>query len=115
MDALELQAALVKLDPATTVTPIGSSVKLMVPHPRIAFTRDIDESDLSTISQNQITTNTTNIIATTTTSSSSNNVSSICNERKSTIDTMNLRKLTNQNHQNSQNPQITKCNVIEVR
>ncbi|XP_015588143.1 uncharacterized protein LOC107264424 [Cephus cinctus] len=36
MDALELQAALVKLDPATTVTPIGSSVKL-IPIDRMSF------------------------------------------------------------------------------
>lgn len=42
MDALELQAALVKLDPATTVTPIGTTVKL-VPHHRVAFTVNIDD------------------------------------------------------------------------
>ncbi|KAL6435886.1 hypothetical protein ACFW04_005626 [Cataglyphis niger] len=47
MDALELQAALVKLDPATTVTPIGTTVKL-VPHHRVAFTVNIDdEGDLT--------------------------------------------------------------------
>ncbi|XP_067215253.1 uncharacterized protein [Linepithema humile] len=47
MDALELQAALVKLDPATTVTPIGTTVKL-VPHHRVAFTVNIDdESDMT--------------------------------------------------------------------
>ncbi|XP_020296228.1 uncharacterized protein LOC109861118 [Pseudomyrmex gracilis] len=47
MDALELQAALVKLDPATTVTPIGTTVKL-VPHHRVAFTVNIDdESDIN--------------------------------------------------------------------
>lgn len=85
MDALELQAALVKLDPATTVTPIGSNVKLVVPHLRIAVAREIDDKS------QQI-------------------------ERKLNVDTVNVRKLTNQNHQNSQNPpQITKCNVIEVR
>ncbi|XP_058809138.1 uncharacterized protein LOC131674458 [Phymastichus coffea] len=32
MDALELQAALVKLDPATTVTPLGLSVNLVPAH-----------------------------------------------------------------------------------
>lgn len=49
MDALELQAALVKLDPATTVTPIGTTVKL-VPHHRVAFTVNIDdESDDMTL------------------------------------------------------------------
>ncbi|XP_011692829.1 PREDICTED: uncharacterized protein LOC105452960 [Wasmannia auropunctata] len=49
MDALELQAALVKLDPATTVTPIGTTVKLM-PHHRVAFTVNIDdESDDMTL------------------------------------------------------------------
>lgn len=42
MDALELQAALVKLDPATTVTPIGTTMKL-VPHHRVAFTVNIDD------------------------------------------------------------------------
>ncbi|XP_011335930.1 uncharacterized protein LOC105278494 [Ooceraea biroi] len=47
MDTLELQAALVKLDPATTVTPIGTTVKL-VPHHRVAFTVNIDdEGDLT--------------------------------------------------------------------
>lgn len=44
MDALELQAALVKLDPATTVTPIGTTMKL-VPHHRVAFTVNIDDDD----------------------------------------------------------------------
>ncbi|KAL0106745.1 hypothetical protein PUN28_015352 [Cardiocondyla obscurior] len=44
MDALELQAALVKLDPATTVTPIGTTVKIM-PHHRVAFTVNIDDED----------------------------------------------------------------------
>ncbi|XP_066585738.1 uncharacterized protein [Prorops nasuta] len=39
MNALELQAALVKLDPATTVTPIGTAVKLLPQH-RITFTVD---------------------------------------------------------------------------
>ncbi|XP_017761735.1 PREDICTED: uncharacterized protein LOC108551904 [Eufriesea mexicana] len=47
MDALELQAALVKLDPATTVTPIGSNVKMLPPHHRIAFTVDLDENDVT--------------------------------------------------------------------
>ncbi|XP_023248141.1 uncharacterized protein LOC106646161 [Copidosoma floridanum] len=40
MDALELQAALVKLDPATTVTPI-------VPQHQINFGLNLDETDLS--------------------------------------------------------------------
>lgn len=129
MDALELQAALVKLDPATTVTPIGSSVSLMVPHSRIAFKRDVDESEFSTISHNQIitttatinnTTTTTTTTTTTATTISSTNLSvqQTSADRKllTNLDTMNVRKLTtNQNHQNSQNPQITKCNVIEVR
>lgn len=39
MDALELRAALVKLDPATTVTPIGSGGKPLLHH-RIAFAMD---------------------------------------------------------------------------
>lgn len=47
MDALELQAALVKLDPATTVTPIGSNVKMLPARHRIAFTVDLDENDLT--------------------------------------------------------------------
>ncbi|CAD1472727.1 unnamed protein product, partial [Heterotrigona itama] len=48
MDALELQAALVKLDPATTVTPIGTNVKMLPPpHHRIAFTVNLDENDLT--------------------------------------------------------------------
>ncbi|XP_043474936.1 uncharacterized protein LOC122506681 [Leptopilina heterotoma] len=128
MDALELQAALVKLDPATTVTPIGSSVKLMVPHSRIAFKRDVDESELSTISHNnQIITTTATINNTTTstalTTATTNVQQKTSADRKllTNLDTMNVRKLptttttTNQNHQNSQNPQITKCNVIEVR
>ncbi|XP_011868401.1 PREDICTED: uncharacterized protein LOC105562282 [Vollenhovia emeryi] len=48
MDALELQAALVKLDPATTVTPIGTTVKLM-PHHRVAFTVNIDDEGEMTL------------------------------------------------------------------
>ncbi|OXU26593.1 hypothetical protein TSAR_012920 [Trichomalopsis sarcophagae] len=43
MDALELQAALVKLDPATTVTPIGSNVNLQ----QINFNANMDETDLT--------------------------------------------------------------------
>ena len=95
MDALELQAALVKLDPATTVTPIRSNLKL-VPHPRIAFTLDIDENNL-TFQSAQNTEQT---------------------DQKSSTDSANVRQLpvTNQNNlQNSQNPQITKCNMAEVR
>lgn len=46
MDALGLQAALVKLDPATTVTPIGSSVKMMSRH-RPSFGVEVDETDLT--------------------------------------------------------------------
>jgi len=50
MDALELQAALVKLDPATTVTPIGTTVKL-VPHHRVAFTVNIDDEGELTLEE----------------------------------------------------------------
>jgi len=50
MDALELQAALVKLDPATTVTPIGTTVKLM-PHHRVAFTVNIDDEGDMTLEE----------------------------------------------------------------
>lgn len=97
MDALELQAALVKLDPATTVTPIGSNVKL-VPHPRISFALDVDESDLTF--QNV-----------------QNSAQNSQSEKKLGTDVANVRKLSvsNQNHQNSQNPLITKSNVAEVR
>lgn len=46
MDALGLQAALVKLDPATTVTPIGSAVKLMSRRHRTTFVVDLDDNEL---------------------------------------------------------------------
>lgn len=53
MDALELQAALVKLDPATTVTPIGSNMRILS-HNRIAFGNidNVDE-DVTTLHNSQ--------------------------------------------------------------
>lgn len=46
MDTLGLQAALVKLDPATTVTPIGTSVKILPRHHRPSYV-DVDENDVT--------------------------------------------------------------------
>ncbi|KZC10172.1 PREDICTED: uncharacterized protein LOC107188287 [Dufourea novaeangliae] len=101
MDALELQAALVKLDPATTVTPIGSNVKIVPPHHRIAFAVDLDENNLTLENATQ-------------------------NDEKSTRSSSKSRKLHNkcstnltvpghQNHQNAQQIGMSKCNMAEVR
>ncbi|XP_029053888.1 uncharacterized protein LOC114881309 [Osmia bicornis bicornis] len=109
MDALELQAALVKLDPATTVTPIGSSVKILPAHHRIAFTVDLDENDL-TLEKNTVQNN----------DEKSNNVSGV------QTTTMAPRKMQNncsaqltvashQNRPNKQQIEVSKCEMAEVR
>uniref|UniRef100_A0A6V7KNT6 Uncharacterized protein n=1 Tax=Bracon brevicornis TaxID=1563983 RepID=A0A6V7KNT6_9HYME len=48
MDTLGLQAALIKLDPSTTVTPIGTSVKILPRHHHATYV-DVDENDVTTI------------------------------------------------------------------
>lgn len=114
MDALELQAALVKLDPATTVTPIGASVKIVPPHHLIAFAVDIDESNLTL--ENAPASND---------EKPSNNVSgtqpsapSKLQHAKSTVNLAPPGHQNRQNHQHHQNPQqigLAKCNMAEVR
>ncbi|XP_076298229.1 uncharacterized protein LOC143217623 [Lasioglossum baleicum] len=101
MDALELQAALVKLDPATTVTPIGSNVKIVPPHHRIAFAVDIDESNLTLENA------TLNDETSTNSSASSRKLHNKCSA--------NLSVPAHQNHQNTQQIGVAKCNMAEVR
>lgn len=100
MDALELQAALVKLDPATTVTPIGTTVKLM-PHHRVAFTVNIDDEGDMTLEDPMRNDN-----------------------EKSPAETATSRKtpgncaagLTTGHHQGGgQQMSVSKCGIVEVR
>lgn len=116
MDALELQAALVKLDPATTVTPIGSNVKMVPAHHRIAFAVDLDDTlTLETAVQNDE-------------KSSNSGVSSTLQSGSNTARklqpkcTASLTVPGHQNHQtnNAQQQQqqqisVSKCNLAEVR
>ncbi|KAF3429848.1 hypothetical protein E2986_01354 [Frieseomelitta varia] len=103
MDALELQAALVKLDPATTVTPIGTNVKMLPPphHHRIAFTVDLDENDLTLENAAQ-------------------------NDEREKTSNAAPRKLHNNcpaqvtvsghpNHPNNRQIEVSKCEMAEVR
>ncbi|XP_015186625.1 PREDICTED: uncharacterized protein LOC107071817 [Polistes dominula] len=142
MDALELQAALVKLDPATTVTPITSNVKLMSNH-RITFVVDVDGDDL-TLRRNTLEIDEKQLNVG---SSGGGNCSSSIEHQQSsstittntnTISTNGTRKLqnancggaslltatttttttttTHQNHQTSQQQMgVSKCNLVEVR
>lgn len=105
MDALELQAALVKLDPATTVTPIGSNVKIVPPHHRIAFAVDLDENNLTLDNAPQ---NEEKLAgAAVAQANPGRKLHSKCSA--------NLTVPSHQNHQNSQQIGVSKCNVAEVR
>lgn len=100
MDALELQAALVKLDPATTVTPIGTNVKMMPPpHHRIAFTVDLDENDLTleNAAQNDEREKTSNAAA------------------RKLHNNCPAAQVTVSNHPNNRQIEVPKCEMAEVR
>ncbi|XP_026669325.1 uncharacterized protein LOC108625049 [Ceratina calcarata] len=106
MDALELQAALVKLDPATTVTPIGSNVKVMPPHHRITFAVDLDQNDLTlenTGMQND--------------GKPMNNTAHQTNNgsRKLHNCSNQLTVPGHQNHPSNQQIEMSKCEMAEVR
>ncbi|XP_076388044.1 uncharacterized protein LOC143264483 [Megachile rotundata] len=107
MDALELQAALVKLDPATTVTPIGSSVKMLPPHHRIAFAVDLDENDLTleknTVQNDEKSNNVSSRVQSTAPRKMQNNCSA------------QLTVAGHQNHPNKQQIEVSKCEMAEVR
>lgn len=118
MDALELQAALVKLDPATTVTPIGTTVKLM-PHHCVAFTVNIDDGELgmdnSTLDDEKSAEVTTTTTTTTTTSSvTSRKTPGNCVAGLTTT-TTTTTTTSHQNHQGGQQLGISKCGIVEVR
>ncbi|KAG7203358.1 hypothetical protein KM043_013433 [Ampulex compressa] len=104
MDALELQAALVKLDPATTVTPIGSTVKI-VPHHRIAFTVDLDESDVTLQNAGQAEEKPCG--GSSEQATASRKLSSNCSA--------SLTVSGHQSHQNAQQIGVSKCGMAEVR
>lgn len=92
MDTLSLQAALVKLDPATTVTPIGSGVKLLSSrHHRTTFI-NVDDNDLTVC----------NVLDTSSRDSRQVSEERLKVERKITVD-------------NQQNQQNSKCPMAEVR
>ncbi|XP_074107174.1 uncharacterized protein LOC141532625 [Cotesia typhae] len=92
MDTLSLQAALVKLDPATTVTPIGSGVKLLNSrHNRTAFV-NVDDNDLTVC----------NVLNTSSRESRQVSEDRLKVEQKMSID-------------NQQNQQNCKCPMVEVR
>ncbi|XP_025158012.1 cell wall protein PRY3-like [Harpegnathos saltator] len=129
MDALELQAALVKLDPATTVTPIGTTVKL-VPHHCVAFTVNIDDSELSMENSQrdgdkstaEVTAAATTTAATTTTTTTT--TSSAATSRKTpgncvaglTSAAATTTPASHQNHQGGQQQlAVSKCGIVEVR
>ncbi|KAI4479975.1 PREDICTED: uncharacterized protein LOC106784483 [Polistes canadensis] len=141
MDALELQAALVKLDPATTVTPITSNVKLMSSHHRIAFAVDVDDDDL-TLRRNTLEVDEKQSIGVgncssssvehqqsssstiTTTSSTGGTVTNAtrklqnanCGGASLTMTTTTTNTTTHQNHHTSQQQMgVSKCNLVEVR
>ncbi|KAL2713085.1 hypothetical protein V1478_017278 [Vespula squamosa] len=120
MDALELQAALVKLDPATTVTPITSNVKLMSHH-RIAFAVDVDDDDLTLRNSSEVDEKQSS-------GGCSNEHQQSSSTTTGTGTTTGTRKLQNANcgasltvttHQNHQTGQqqmgMSKCNLVEVR
>ena len=94
MDALELQAALVKLDPATTVTPIGSNVNLVAQQQLGYANVNLDEADLTLQNgQQQVTTTANNTTA---------------SARKSSTQ-------THHHHHQTTGTQPLKCNLAEVR
>lgn len=104
MDALELQAALVKLDPATTVTPIGTTMKLM-PHHRVAFTVNIDDEGDVTLEDSAPSEEKSPAEATTPAS-------------RKTPGNCAANLTTHQNHHQSSGGQQTggsKCSIAEVR
>ncbi|KAH0539879.1 hypothetical protein KQX54_009376 [Cotesia glomerata] len=87
-----LQAALVKLDPATTVTPIGSGVKLLSSrHNRTTFV-NVDDNDLTVC----------NVLNTSSRESRQVSEDRLKVEQKISID-------------NQQNQQNCKCPMVEVR
>lgn len=109
MDALELQAALVKLDPATTVTPIGSNVKMLPARHRIAFTVDLDENDLTleNAAQNDEK-GTSNVVATA--MAAGNAARKMHNNCPA-----QLTVPGHQNHPNNRQIEVAKCEMAEVR
>lgn len=136
MDALELQAALVKLDPATTVTPIGSNVKLS--HHRIAFDVDVVEDDLTLWNSSKVeekqesgacssehqedasmTTTATTSDATTTGTTITTGGGTTTGTRKVQNESCGASLVVpaHQNHQTGQQQQmgVSKCNLAEVR
>lgn len=109
MDALELQAALVKLDPATTVTPIGSNVKMLPARHRIAFTVDLDENDLTleNAAQNDEK-GTSNVVATAMAAgNAARKMHNNCSAQ--------LTVPSHQNHPNNRQIEVAKCEMAEVR
>lgn len=115
MDALELQAALVKLDPATTVTPIGSNVKMLPARHRIAFTVDLDENDLTLENAGQNDEQkgmaTGNVVATTGTMAAAGNAARKMHNNCSA----QLTVPSHQNHPNNRQIEVAKCEMAEVR
>ncbi|XP_076748625.1 uncharacterized protein LOC143422103 [Xylocopa sonorina] len=111
MDALELQAALVKLDPATTVTPIGSNVKMMPPpppHHRIAFTVDLDENDLTLENARDVEGDEKSAVSVTQTSNASRKLHSNCSAQLTVPS-------GHQTHPSNQQIEVSKCEMAEVR
>ncbi|XP_078046071.1 uncharacterized protein LOC144474740 [Augochlora pura] len=113
MDALELQAALVKLDPATTVTPIGSNSKITPAHHRLAFAVDIDESNLTL--ESAATLNDEASTNGSSTGSSRKLHGGKCSANLSVPGHQNQNQNQNQNHQNAQQIGVAKCSMAEVR
>ncbi|XP_017797510.1 PREDICTED: uncharacterized protein LOC108578654 [Habropoda laboriosa] len=113
MDALELQAALVKLDPATTVTPIGSNVKMLPPpppphhrhhhHHRITFTADLDVNDLTVESAVQNDAKSNTIVSTT-----------LQTSRKHCSVQLTVPRRQN-NDPNNPQIEVSRCEMAEVR
>lgn len=121
MDALELQAALVKLDPATTVTPIGTTVKL-VPHHCVAFAVNIDDGELTmddTTRDDDKSTDASTTTATTTTTTSSATSRKTPGNCAAGLTTTTTATTTmtasHQNHQGGQQLGVSKCGIVEVR
>ncbi|CAL7944604.1 unnamed protein product [Xylocopa violacea] len=112
MDALELQAALVKLDPATTVTPIGSNVKMPPPppppHHRIAFTVDLDENELTLEKTRDEQSDEKSGVSVTQTSNASRKLHSNCSAQLTVPGSQ-------QTHPSNQQLEVSKCEMAEVR
>lgn len=103
---MELQAALVKLYPATTVTPIGSNVKTLPSHHRIAFAVDLDQNDLAleNASQNdEKSSHVSAMQANTTPRKLHGNCSA------------QLTASGHQNHPKCQQIEVSKCDTVDVR